>query len=458
MKAASLVVILVLCLYNPTGWAQKYATKKAGLFSYSASLSDYNFVQRAKDSSLGYAFKQNDLFKSGNTSFGIMVSYWKGLNSHIDLSGNLGGTFSNFPALFVKDDSVGQANFSTHLDVLLHFRALKENARINPFLTAGIGAGYFVNKPAVYAPVGTGLQFRFKEGPFVFIQAQWRIVLSSGINNDYMFYSVGFAQPGKLNSKEKKQKTKMEIPTKGTVKKEIPVADADSDGDGVADSKDSCPTEKGNVYGCPDSDGDGIADKEEKWKVVAGVYRYDGCPVPDTDDDGLNDEIDKCKTEAGPGENHGCPWPDADGDGVLDKEDKCPYVKGLAENNGCPLPVANGAEIIFVSEDSMTYRINFDFDRAILLPDAFAVLKRIVDILKADNSLSINITGHADNMGTDAGNIRVSAERAKISRDYFLSYNIAAARIKYSWYGASRPIDHTQQWRNRRVEITIIKN
>jgi OOP family OmpA-OmpF porin len=105
----------------------------------------------------------------------------------------------------------------------------------------------------------------------------------------------------------------------------------------------------------------------------------------------------------------------------------------------------------------MTYRINFDFDRSNLLPDAFAVLRRIVDILKADNSLRINITGHADNFGTDAGNMRVSADRAKISRDYFLSYNIAANRISSSYYGASRPLDNEQQWRNRRVEITIIK-
>jgi len=105
----------------------------------------------------------------------------------------------------------------------------------------------------------------------------------------------------------------------------------------------------------------------------------------------------------------------------------------------------------------MSYRINFDFDRSILLPDAFAVLKQIVEILKSDNSLRINITGHADNLGTNTANIQVSAERAKIARDYFLSYNIKADRIKSSYCGSARPVDITQQWRNRRVEITIIK-
>lgn len=427
------------------------------MFSYSVNLSDYSFFKSAKGASFGKAFKQKGFFRPGSSSFGFGVSYWKGLTSNIDLSGNLGGTFSNFPASFVKDDSVGQANFSTNLDALLHFRAFKEKAKINPFLTGGIGAGYFANQLAVYVPIGTGLQFHFNGGGFVFVQTQWRMALTSGITKDYMFYSIGFAQHGKLSSKEKKQKAKKEIPTKETVKKETAVVDADSDGDGTPDSKDKCPTETGTVYGCPDSDGDNIADKDDQCKDVAGLYRYNGCPVPDTDNDGINDEIDRCKTEKGVKENYGCPWPDADGDGVLDKDDKCPAVKGTAENTGCPLPVAEGAEIINVSSDSMTYRINFDFDRSNLLPEAFAVLKQIVEILKADKTLSINITGHADNLGTDAGNKQVSADRAKIAKDYFLSYNIAQARVKSSFYGASRPMDNAQQWRNRRVEITIIK-
>ena len=457
MKLKLWVVTLTLCLFSITTIAQKYAVKKNRVIAYSITLSDYSFIKRAKDSSFSNAFNQKDYFKSGNTSFGIMFSYWKGLTAHIDFSANLGGSFSNFPALFIKNDSVGQAKFSSNLDALLHLRLLNDNVRINPFLTGGIGAGYFANQLAVYAPVGTGLQFRLNEGGYIFVQAQWRLALSSGINNDYMFYSIGFAQHGKLNKTIKKEKSKKILPTKELTAKETAVIDKDTDGDGITDAKDNCPTEKGTVYGCPDSDGDGIADKDDKCKDVAGVYRYDGCPVPDTDGDGLNDEIDRCISEKGLKENHGCPLADKDNDGVLDAADKCPDIKGSLENSGCPLPIVEGAELLNMSSDSMTWRINFDFDRSIILPDAFAVLKRIVEILKADNSLRINITGHADNFGTDAGNMQVSADRANISRDYFLSYNIKADRIKTSWYGASRPIDKAQQWRNRRVEITIRK-
>jgi len=148
---------------------------------------------------------------------------------------------------------------------------------------------------------------------------------------------------------------------------------------------------------------------------------------------------------------------DTDGDGVADALDKCPNVIGSKENSGCPLPFIDGAELAAVSKDSMTYRIYFDLDRSLLLSDAFKTLQGIVGILKADNTLTVNITGHSDNTGTSSANMQLSQERANITRDYFLSYNIAADRITTSYYGDSMPLDATQQWRNRRVEITILK-
>src|SRR3989449_3525132 len=44
----------------------------------------------------------------------------------------------------------------------------------------------------------------------------------------------------------------------------------------------------------------------------------------DTDGDGIPDPEDKCPTVPGPKENQGCPWPDTDKDGIPDKDDKCP--------------------------------------------------------------------------------------------------------------------------------------
>ena len=148
---------------------------------------------------------------------------------------------------------------------------------------------------------------------------------------------------------------------------------------------------------------------------------------------------------------------DTDGDGVTDVLDKCPAVKGSKENSGCPYPFINGSELVAVSPDSMTYRIYFDLDRYSLLADAFKTLQGVVAILKADNTLSVNLSGHSDNLGTGSANMLLSMRRAFITRDYFLSYNIPAEKITATYFGDTMPVDNAQQWRNRIVDVTIIK-
>ncbi|MFX8999750.1 thrombospondin type 3 repeat-containing protein, partial [Acinetobacter baumannii] len=60
-------------------------------------------------------------------------------------------------------------------------------------------------------------------------------------------------------------------------------------------------------------------------------------PKPkDTDGDGITDDVDKCPTVPGVTKYGGCPVPDTDGDGINDENDKCPTVPGLAKYGGCP--------------------------------------------------------------------------------------------------------------------------
>lgn len=464
MHIKFLKTALLLCLSTTLVYGQKKAVKntdkKKGMFSFSVNYSDYGFIKAVKDSSISYAFNRKGLFKSGNSSFGFGASYWKGLGSRVDFSGNFIGTFSNFPALYVKGDSIGKASFTPQLDMLLHGKAFKESSKINPFLTAGIGAGYFGRQLVVYAPVGVGLQFHFNSGAYIFVQAQWKMALTDGIKDDFMFYSLGFGQ----HKKPKKVEQKTEIPavdSAKTIEKKdtagvAPKIEVDTDGDGVPDIIDLCITVKGTVNGCPDRDGDGVADKEDQCPNVKGSPKYKGCPVPDTDGDGVDDDNDNCPDVKGVKDNSGCPA-DTDGDGILDKDDKCPDAAGTPENEGCPRQILKGGKLIRSSGDSMTYFIRFDFDKANITSEAFSILGEILNTLKADKSLMVNIEGHADNFGQEKYNLLISQDRANVARDYLQSYGIAKGRMTTAFYGSSRPYDLHQDWLNRRVEITIYK-
>lgn len=108
----------------------------------------------------------------------------------------------------------------------------------------------------------------------------------------------------------------------------------DADLDGIADNKDACPNDAGDAKfnGCPDTDGDGVADNQDNCPDVAGIRRFRGCP--DTDGDGIADPVDICPTVAGVAALDGCP--DADGDGITDADDACPQLAGTKSTNGCP--------------------------------------------------------------------------------------------------------------------------
>jgi len=415
------------------------------MFSYNISFSDYKFPKQIADSTFSKAIKETDWLKPGNKSLGMSVSYWKGLSSHIDFSGSLTGTFSNFPALFIKGDTIGEARFTPQLDALLHFRMFREKAVVNPFLTAGVGAGYFHTQFAAYTPLGTGLQFRFNQGVYLFLQMQWRMKLTSGINQDYLLYSVGFAQDAVLKRKKEQRVTE---PVK-------PVLIADKDGDGFEDKNDLCPNVKGTVNGCPDADKDGVADKDDKCKDVSGVARYNGCPVPDTDKDGINDEEDKCKDVSGVARYNGCPVPDTDKDGVNDEEDKCPNEAGKTANNGCPdIKQEVKQKVEFAAKN-----ISFEFASDVILKKSYKSLDEVVKIMQENPELKLIIEAHADNRGTPERNLMWSERRAKAVAAFFLLKSIAPNRISYKGYGDTKPIadNATEKGRakNRRVEMKV---
>jgi hypothetical protein len=81
----------------------------------------------------------------------------------------------------------------------------------------------------------------------------------------------------------------------------------DTDGDGVSDSVDRCPTRPGPTVsmGCPDTDGDSLLDDVDLCPDAFGTVQSGGCP--DSDGDGVLDNSDACPTQGGPDTNRGCP-------------------------------------------------------------------------------------------------------------------------------------------------------
>ena len=259
----------------------------------------------------------------------------------------------------------------------------------------------------------------------------------------------------------------------------------DTDGDGIQDSEDDCPLQAGSAEhnGCPDTDGDGIQDSEDDCPMVAGLAEYNGCPdtdgdgipdnkdkcpkeagkasmdgCPDSDGDGIADVRDNCPNVAGPRGNRGCPWPDRDGDSVVDKDDECPDTAGTVANNGCP---EGPSEDDMARITEMSRGIQFAFGSAIFTEGTPPVLDAIVEIILKYPKSSFSVEGHTDSIGTKGYNQGLSERRANAVTSYLSSRNISSSRLSASGLGETMPIDtninEAGRSKNRRVEIIFVK-
>ena len=375
--------------------------------------------------------------------YGFSVSYWKGLTRTVDFTVKSSLIFHDFLA----DDRAtanNKSEFGVELEPTLIIRPYGDNAIIAPFLSAGVGAGYYTDKFGAYAPVGVGVQANIKSQAYFFLQAQYRFALTQDVLKDALMYSIGFAQ--------NISKAKMLPPPPPA----LPVV-LDRDNDGVNDDVDRCPDVAGlaSLQGCPDRDGDGIADIDDSCPDQAGTAKYKGCPVPDSDGDGINDEEDQCPQVKGVARYKGCPVPDTDGDGVNDEDDKCPNRPGPVSNQGCP----EIAKEVIEKVNFAAKNVFFSTGSYKLLGKSFSSLNSVADLMKADQSLMLDIDGHTDSQGSDEMNHTLSHNRAKSVSDYLISRGVSASRMVSTGYGENKPVADNGtaagRAKNRRTEMTV---
>ncbi len=231
--------------------------------------------------------------------------------------------------------------------------------------------------------------------------------------------------------------------------------DLDNDADGVADSADSCPDEAEDkdgfedADGCPDldNDRDGIADASDKCTDKAedrdGFEDDDGCPDLDNDRDGIADSADKCPNESGVAAEKGCPVRDRDHDGIADNLDKCPdeaeTFNGIKDDDGCP--DAKATVIITSKEIKILEKVYFDTGKASIKSVSFTLLDTVATVLMAHPEISlIIIEGHTDDVGKDDANLALSEGRAQSVRTYLIEKGMAEARLEAHGFGETAPV------------------
>lgn len=116
-------------------------------------------------------------------------------------------------------------------------------------------------------------------------------------------------------------------------------------------------------------------------------------------------------------------------------------------------------------EVGTTIRLNkvyFSRGTSDLLEESFTELDRVVDMMKENPNVKIELSGHTDNQGSSKLNIKLSQDRVEKVEMYLAEHGIESKRIKGKGYGGTQPVasNASEETRklNRRVEIKILKN
>ena len=134
-----------------------------------------------------------------------------------------------------------------------------------------------------------------------------------------------------------------------------------------------------------------------------------------------------------------------------------PFVKNITL---APIPEAVKEEIT-TTKPIVLNNIFFNSGEAILLPESMLEISYLFDLLKDRTDISMLITGHTDDIGSEEDNLALSNDRANAVKEALITLGIDAARIQAEGKGESEPIadNSTAEGRamNRRTTFQLIR-
>ena len=109
--------------------------------------------------------------------------------------------------------------------------------------------------------------------------------------------------------------------------------------------------------------------------------------------------------------------------------------------------------------------IYFDYNKASVKEESFSVMDVIVEYLKTNSTISVELSAHTDSRGSDAYNLKLSAGRAKSVVEYLVKKGIEKSRLVPKGYGETKLVNkcsnnvkcsEDEHQENRRVELKVL--
>jgi OmpA-OmpF porin, OOP family len=182
---ASLVVLFLLAQGT---YAQNNSIRHRAI-GVSFILNDFTTAQRIRNGSIEQVIREDRWAKFAEMSPGLAVTYFKGLQKHVDFAATLAASFVNYPLpdkpAFASDGLLLEA------DASLNLKMFSEDYWFTPYLTVGAGGSQYKGRYGAFIPLGAGLKVNFFDEASLFVQTQYRIPVTYATTNYHLMYSVG---------------------------------------------------------------------------------------------------------------------------------------------------------------------------------------------------------------------------------------------------------------------------
>jgi peptidoglycan-associated lipoprotein len=106
-------------------------------------------------------------------------------------------------------------------------------------------------------------------------------------------------------------------------------------------------------------------------------------------------------------------------------------------------------KIVFVVDN-----IYYDFNKANIRPDAAIELYKIVEFMRINPDISIELSSHTDSRGSAEYNKKLAQRRADSAVAYIVKHGIENNRIVAKGYGEDRPLSYIDTTSNQKITLT----
>ena len=100
--------------------------------------------------------------------------------------------------------------------------------------------------------------------------------------------------------------------------------------------------------------------------------------------------------------------------------------------------------------------------KSIIDPKSYAGLNEVVQMMKENSNMEIQLEGHTDNTGSPKANLSLSQDRVDAVKKYISSKGVSKSRIQTKAFGGTQPLGNEltpeARMKNRRVEMRILKD